>query len=298
MARIAEIYLKMAYKARTDDEIEKELQNTDRSSPERYTKPRSLRLSSDCTESSVNGCPVYSLRNGAGQRRTIIYLHGGAYAGEITTFHWKAADRLAKMCDAEVVVPIYKLVPYATYREAYDLIKEVYVQSRNQHPDRQIILMGDSAGGGLALALCEYFARKGIAQPDRTILFSPWVDVNLENPKIREYEKRDVFLSTSLRVYGRWWAGDTGTDDYRISPLFGDVEGLDHITIFVGTNEILYPDIIQMYEKISASGHDHELIVGKEMSHVYPLFPIPEGKRALSYCCSIINGSVPERRNT
>ena len=289
LARIAEIYLKMVYNAQTDEEIESNLQNTDRSSSVEYVMPKSLRLSSSCTETTVKGNKVFRLCNNGEQRKAIIYLHGGAYAGEITTFHWKAADRLAAMCDAEVIVPIYKLVPYATYKEAYDLIENVYLNCRKQHPDRQIILMGDSAGGGLVLALCEYFAHQGIAQPDKTIVFSPWVDVNLDNPEIIEYEKKDVFLSTSLRVYGRWWAGDIGTDDYRISPLYGSTEGLDHITIFVGTNEILYPDIIKMYEKIKASGKDHELIVGKEMSHVYPIFPIPEGKRALKHCTDIIN---------
>ena len=289
MARIAEIYLKIAYKAQTDEEIENDLKNTDRSSSAEYEMPKSLKLSSSCTETTVKGNKVFLLHNNGEQRKTVIYLHGGAYAGEITTFHWKTVDRLATMCDAEVIVPIYKLFPYATYKEAYDLIENVYLNCRKQHPDRQIILMGDSAGGGLALALCEYFAHKGIVQPDKTIVFSPWVDVNLDDPEIKEYEKKDVFLSTSLRVYGRWWAGDIGTDDYRISPLFGNVEGLDHITIFVGTNEILYPDILKMYKRIKESGKDHELIVGKEMSHVYPIFPIPEGKKALEYCSNIIN---------
>lgn len=296
LARIAEIYLKIAYKTETDEEIERHLQNTDRSSPAEYVMPKSLKLSSSCTETTVDGNKVFCLYSNGEQRKTIIYLHGGAYAGEITMFHWKAVDQLVSMCDAEVIVPIYKLVPYATYKEAYDLIENVYLHCRKEHPDRQIILMGDSAGGGLALALCEYFAHQGIAQPDKTIVFSPWVDVNLDNPEIKAYEKKDVFLSTSLRVYGRWWAGDIGTNDYRISPLFGNVEGLDHITIFVGTNEILYPDIIKMYEKIKTSGKDHELIIGKEMSHVYPVFPIPEGKSALKHCSNIINRSSPYSR--
>jgi len=290
MGRIAEIYLRLAYKNRTEEEIRRRIEELSAVPPVRYTLPGSLRLSSHVSSEEVCGSPVYSLTGGGDPRRTIIYLHGGSYVNQISPFHWRAADRLTVSCAAETLVPIYPLVPHGTYREAFDLLERVFASCRQRHPERGVVLMGDSAGGGLALSLCGHLAEKGMRPPERLILFSPWVDIELDNPLIRDYVNKDAFISPSLRVYGRAWAGDLDSRDPRVSPLFGDLSGVDNVTFFLGTNEITYPDVTAFYEKLRAAGKTCELIVGEEMSHVYPLFPIPEGRAALRRCAEIING--------
>ena len=290
MGRIAEIYLRLAYKNRTEEEIGRRLEDLASEPPERYTMPRSLRLSSHISVKEVCGSEVYRLAGGGEPRRTIIYLHGGSYVNQISPFHWRAADRLTMACSAETLVPIYPLVPHGTYREAFGLLERVFADCSLRHPERPIVLMGDSAGGGLALSICGHLAEKGMRPPDRLILFSPWVDIELDNPLIRDYVNKDAFISPSLRVYGRAWAGGLDSRDPRVSPLFGDLSGVDNVTLFVGTNEITYPDVSALYEKLRAAGKTYELVVGEEMSHVYPLFPIPEGRAALRRCAEIING--------
>ena len=97
---------------------------------------------------------------------TVFYLHGGAYFMDITNAHWKLLKKLVDGADVRLIVPAYRLLPFATYREAFDLIVPLYREYREANPDQKVILMGDSAGGGLSLAVTEQFKADGIILPD------------------------------------------------------------------------------------------------------------------------------------
>ena len=161
-----------------------------------------------------------------------------------------------------MIAPAYKLLPFGTYKEAFYLIVPVYKKYAEENPSKKLIVMGDSAGGGLSLALTEQFKESGIRMPDELILLSPWVDISMENPDIPEYEAKDPWLfSAGLGVCARYWAGD-------------------NVTMFTGTNEMLYPDTVKSYGMLDES-RSNELIVEKDMLHVYPLIPIPEAVPAV-----------------
>ena len=150
-------------------------------------------------EDTQNGRVFYA-NEGSTSRNTVFYIHGGAYFMDFTGAHWRFLEKLIEGTDAQLIAPAYRLVPFATYREAFDLIVPLYKEYCETHPDKNTILMGDSAGGGLALALAEYFKAEGIHMPDRLILLSPWVDVSMDNEQISEYESVDPFLKvTPLR---------------------------------------------------------------------------------------------------
>ena len=154
--------------------------------------------------------------------------------------------------------------------------------------DKPIIIMGDSAGGGLSAAFCEYLAVNDSPQPKNLILISPWVDVTMSG----DYDgvEFDPMLGIDgLREMGKSWAGELNPKDYKISPLFGEVRKLPKTTLFVGTHEILYPDIVKFHEKLKDNGVDAELIVKKEMTHVYAIYPVmPEAKEAFNHIVEII----------
>jgi acetyl esterase/lipase len=224
---------------------------------------------------------IFYINEKTDSRYVIFYIHGGAYRHDILLPHWQLIEKLVRRTEAQVVVPAYRLVPFATYREAYDLIVPEYKKYCEMYPDKKIILMGDSAGGGLSLALTEYFRMESMREPDELILICPWVDTSMENDEIRKYETEDPFLSApSLRICAERWAGDLDVHDWKISPIFGDVSGIHNVTLFTGTSEILYPDAIRFFHMIDADP-SNELIVGEEMNHVYPLFPIKEAKPAV-----------------
>ena len=152
--------------------------------------------------------------------------------------------------------------------------------------------MGDSAGGGLSLALTEHFKAEGIRLPDELVLLSPWVDVSMENEQITDYESVDPFLSVApLRSCGEQWKGDLDAHDWRVSPIYGDLKGIRNVTVFVGTDGILYPDITKFFGLLDKDP-SNKLIVGEEMNHVYPLFPIPEAKPAVNEIIRIVNREV------
>ena len=146
--------------------------------------------------------------------------------------------------------------------------------------DLKIIMMGDSAGGGLSLALTEYFKAEGIRVPDELILFSPWVDVSMGNEEIKDFISRDPMIGPEeVLPAARGWAGDRDMHDPLISPLFGDLKGLRNVTVFIGTEEVLYPDVTKMFHMLDADV-SNELIVGEGMIHCYPLNPVEEAIHA------------------
>ena len=235
------------------------------------------------------GCQIEIFNESLSAENIILYLHGGAYVNEILVQHLIFCDKLAKKVNATVFTPIYPLAPNHTYEETYEIVENLYeLLLKFKKP---ITIMGDSAGGGLSAAFCEYLAAADMPQPTHLILISPWVDISMSGD-YDDYVDIDPMLGVDgAREMGKAWAGDLDTKDYMVSPLFGDVKNLPQTTIFVGTHEILYPDIVKFYNKLKDNGVDVELIVGKDQSHVYPLYPlIPESEEAFNQIVEIILG--------
>ena len=213
---------------------------------------------------------------------TVLYLHGGAYFMDFTSAHWKLLKKLVDGADVKLIAPAYRLVPFAAYREAFDLIVPLYREYREKHPDQKVVLMGDSAGGGLSLAVTEQLKAEGIRLPDELILLSPWVDIAMDNEQISKYESRDPFLSVeALKTCAERWKGDLDARDWHVSPIYGDLKGIRNVTVFVGTSEIFFPDVPKLFRMLDRVP-SNELIVGDEMNHVFPLFPIPESTPAIN----------------
>ena len=219
---------------------------------------------------------------------TVFYLHGGAYFMDFALAHWKLMDRLVREADAQVIAPAYRLLPFATWQEAFDLVVPLYREYCEAHPERKVVLMGDSAGGGFSAALAEQFKAEGIRLPDELVLLSPWVDLSMENEQIKEYEPRDPFLSSrQLTLCAEYWRGELDVHDWHISPIFGDMKGVRNVTVFVGTSEIFYPDVTKFFRMLD-DDPSNELIVGEEMNHVYPLFPIREARPAVDKILQVV----------
>ncbi len=219
---------------------------------------------------------------------TVFYLHGGAYFMDFALAHWKLMDRLVREADAQVIAPAYRLLPFATWQEAFDLVVPLYREYCEAHPERKVVLMGDSAGGGFSAALAEQFKAEGIRLPDELVLLSPWVDLSMENEQIKEYEPRDPFLSPrQLTLCAEYWRGELDVHDWHVSPIFGDMKGVRNVTVFVGTSEIFYPDVTKCFRMLD-DDPSNELVTGEEMNHVYPLFPIREARPAVEKILHIV----------
>lgn len=215
-------------------------------------------------------------------QKTIFYLHGGAYIHQPLQAHYFALQEFATKLDAKIIMPIYFKAPRFSYKDNYHIIVELYKKILSQTPNEKIIFMGDSAGGGFALSLAQYLRNENIAGPKRIVLFSPWLDLNTNNPEIAKYEKDDPMLASwELQVDGEYWAnGKENMNNYLVSPIFGTFENLGRISIFVGTREIFYPEVMKLCNILKNNEIDYDLFVGKEQNHVYVLYPIKEGQDA------------------
>ncbi len=266
----------------------------DRPEPARtVTFPAWGRFFYDLERHEDSGMPVYHLRPRTPSNTVIVHLHGGGYISTANSAHAWLVDHLARRTGADVVMPLYPLAPHHTWQEAHRLVLELYRRTVAESPGKRIILMGDSAGGGLAAAIALSLAEAGDAQPDELVLISPWVDITNANPDIADYVDADPLMAPEpLAEIGRSWAGSTPPTDWHLSPIYGDLSGLKKVTTFVGTREILLPDNALFHAKLLEAGVDSTLHVGENLNHVYPMFPTPEGRRARRDLVRLVTGEL------
>ncbi|WP_066039688.1 alpha/beta hydrolase fold domain-containing protein [Herbiconiux solani] len=197
----------------------------------------------------------------------IVYLHGGAYVNPLLGAHWAIIEQLVRRMDARVTVPLYGLAPWHTVDDALPLLREVYDEVRAR-TDGPVLIAGDSAGGGLALALAMELRDEGAPPPDALLLISPWVDVRLENPGIPPLEPGDRMLGAgTLRLAGDLWRGSRSADDPVVSPIADALAGLPPIRAVVGGKEIFVPDVRAFARKARAAGTDAELRIYPDGFH-------------------------------
>ena len=254
-----------------------------------YSLPLFQKLQQNVEPVFSHDLQLFYMNVETGSDKLIIYLHGGAYVSEILPFHWIMLDKLTRQIDDTFIIPDYPLAPFSNYRECYDRLTVFYKKCLEYYRDRRIILMGDSAGGGLALGLAQYWSTINLKVPDKLILLSPWVDLEMNNPDIKGFIKVDPTLNLgSLAVTARYWAGNYPLSDYRLSPINGDLKVLKDVTLFVGTHEIFYPDVTKLHDLLEKNGVKSRLFIGQGLNHVYPAFPIPEANEAIEEIRKII----------
>ncbi|MFD0704498.1 alpha/beta hydrolase [Alloscardovia venturai] len=219
---------------------------------------------------------------------TVLYVHGGGYITGFDAYHVAFMTRLARQMGVTVIAPDYAPAPWGTAKDAYRSITALYTRYGILNPDEKVILMGDSAGAGLAFGLALTWAKQGLQAPEGIIAISPWVDVTLSNPDIHAYVDRDPMLDADrLRVDAHEWAGQWSMDDSRISPLkanSADIKALhkSEVTIIQGSDEIFFPDVTDFATRLTSAGVKTKLHIGEHMTHDYPLQPIPEAKESWS----------------
>ena len=205
-----------------------------------------------------------------GISKYIVYFHGGSYMAEATQNHWDFLEQLVKDTGYTVIMPDYPLTPKNTYKEVYAMVEPLYKEIIEKVGNDNVIFMGDSAGGGLALGLYEKVAEGNVELPAKTILISPWLDVRLENENIQKVEKNDTVLNKeALRIAGIAYAGTDGIDSYLVNPIEGDVSTLRNIKIWIGTYDILEPDCQLLQEKAQEVSGDVEIKRYEQAKHIW-----------------------------
>jgi acetyl esterase/lipase len=256
-----------------------------------YQFPVALKLLCEVKTLTLGAIPSIILHERGPQKPVhILYLHGGAYVEHPILPHWLFLDRINNLIQGTITVPIYPKAPVHTVMETIDPLIDLYRNIRQQHKVHKVIIMGDSAGGGLALALAQELVLRGEVMPKELILISPWLDIGLRNGDIDQLEPKDPMLNRQhLQVMGDAWAGSLPKEDRRVSPINGPMEHLPPLSLFIGTHEILLADARKFRILCTRSGSPITYREYPKMNHDFPLFPIPEAKQAIREIVAIIN---------
>lgn len=265
---------------------------------EDHRPPEEIRKRLDITEREVGGALVYEVdpKNGAGDRR-IVYLHGGAYLFELTAHHWKLIAELAERLRVRISVSVYPLAPEHKAPQIIGTGMALYRDVLKETPAENIVFMGDSAGGNMALVMSLTAAAEGLPQPGALVAISPSVDTVFDNPDIAAVEKKDPWLGVPGVVEAaKLYADGIDLADWRVSPLQGDLSALPPSLVLTGTRDILNPDTHLFVEKARNSGVDIELFEKKGMFHVWPLLDMPEAREARDHIVAWLGKHFPAVR--
>lgn len=255
--------------------------------------PARLAKNCDVRRGAVSGFDVYVVKPKGGptvRDAAVVYLHGGAFVNEIAKQHWALIAQIADEVGCEVHVPIYGLAPQHDWSQAGVLVTEV-VTGLTSH-GRTLAVVGDSAGGTLALLAAQAAVARGDTGIRRVTLIAPWLDMSLANPAVAEVAKVDPWLALpGIRPLADSWAAGVALDDPRLSPLFGPLRGLPPLEIWVGTHDITVVDCRDLRERLPV-GTTVKYREEPGAIHVYPLLPVPEGRRARQEIIAGIRASL------
>lgn len=259
--------------------------------PQRFAPPAPLRRAVHIARGTVAGRRCYRLsprRGGTG--RHVVFFHGGGFVNEITPYHWLFLTRLVRAAGCTIDVPIYELVPRV---QAPAAVVSALAAVRELAP-QQPVLMGDSAGGNLALAAAQGARDEGLSVSGEVVLLAPWVDVTMRNPEIAAVAPGDPMLgAAALAEAGRLYAGEGDPAGPPASPLHGDLSDLGRLTILTGTRDILNPDARRLRDlAIAAPGTTVHWIEEPDMLHDWMVLPIPEAGTAVARLAEVLGLSA------
>jgi len=261
--------------------------------PARLDRGQHARM--DIVEDSSRGFPVFTLTPKGGVKpgaRHLLYFHGGGYVMPISALHLSTVTELCERLGASATVPLYPLAPEHKASETLAAMKALYGELAERHGAGQITIMGDSAGGGMTLAVAQIVLEDGGPLPESLILYSPWLDASASGPGQKAIEPRDRMLSVNgLEACGERYRGELAIDHPRVSPLFGPLKGLPRMAIFAGTSDILVVDARRLTDRLTETGMpEHVYYEYEDMFHVWMLLGVPEGRKAREQTVQFIAG--------
>ncbi|MFW8636494.1 alpha/beta hydrolase fold domain-containing protein [Cribrihabitans pelagius] len=219
------------------------------------------------------------------RREVILYLHGGAFLAGSARSYIGLLSRLSRAAETVVAAPDYRLLQEAPFPAAFEdaLAAWQYLRARG-YPAERILLAGDSAGGGLALALLSALLRRG-ERPGAVAVFSPWCDLTLSGASIKKNRARDVLIPAArMREVIALYLDGAAPEDPRASPLFARYPDPPPVLIQAGDTEVLLSDAERIAARLRQAGGRVKLSLWRDVPHVWQFMAdnLPEGRAALS----------------
>jgi len=232
---------------------------------------------------------------GAGEAGVILYFHGGGYFFGSPETHRKMLARLSQLSGVPAVLPNYRKAPENVFPAALQDAITAYREVLETTPAHRIVIGGDSAGGGLALALLHEICASGAPQPALTFAIAPWADLSDRNVAHRPTAGSEAILPPErlYEVASEYFA-NTNPRDPRVSPVFGTFEGAGEVLILVSDSEVLFDDSRRMTETLHKQGVPVVLSIERDLPHVWPIFHwiLPEADRSLKQLAGAVRSAL------
>ncbi len=247
-----------------------EFRETCEKEAQRYAKiPTGIRIEEEVIE-GINA--EWIIPEDTNSEKLIFYVHGGGYVSGSCNDHRAVVSELAKRSKITNLQYEYRLAPEHPFPYALNDSIEVYksVLKRGYKP-QNIIIAGESAGGGLAFAILLALKQKGIQLPKAVVAISPWTDLTCSSDSYITKNRASVAPVNSWTVFSHHYVGSNDASNPLISPLFGDLKGLPPIYINSAVDDELYEDGEKFYKKAKSEGVDITFKAGYGMIHCYPI---------------------------
>ena len=223
---------------------------------------------------------------------TVMYLHGGGYVFGSPKSHRAFTFALAKEAGTEVFSLDYRLAPEHLFPAAVDdaLAGYQWLLKSGRDPSRMVI-GGDSAGGGLTLALLLSIKARGLPMPAGAVLLSPWTDLAATGASLDRNENSDaMFKKVYITEGAKRYLGTADPKAPLASPLYGDLGGLPPVLTFVSKSEVLCDDSLRLHDRLLMAGVDSTLIAENGLIHVWPIFPgrFPEAGESIKQASEFV----------
>lgn len=237
-------------------------------------------------EVDAGGCPALLVTApGASDAATVMWTHSGGYVFGSAKSYRAYGSALSAASGAQVLLLDYRLAPESTFPGATDDANGAYrwLLEQGRAPG-SVVVGGDSAGGGLALATLLRIVDEGLPTPGAGIAVSPVGDLTCSGASMQERAHLDPVASKDvLLALGGMYAGAAEPTHRHLSPALADLTGLPPLLVLVGTEEVLHDDALRVVAGAEKAGVDVELVVGEGMFHIWPLFHgiLPEGQAGM-----------------
>jgi acetyl esterase/lipase len=222
---------------------------------------------------------------GALPEKVILYVHGGGYVSGSCSDHRGFVSKFAKFTGVTNLIFEYRLAPEHPFPAALDDSVKVYkwLLSGGYKPEN-IVIAGESAGGGLTLAMLLALKEHKLPMPKAAVAISPWTDLTCSGDSYCTKNKRSPAPINSWHVFSKHYCGKMPATNPLISPLFGDLNGLPSLFINSGVDDELFDDGEKFAQKATEAGVDVTFVAGKGMVHCYPLLApmFPEATEAMN----------------
>ena len=253
-------------------------------------KPKDIEI----VEKDLNGFPADFITKRGNEKGIIFYIHGGGFTTGSARERRSITQYLVSKYGYDCISINYRLAPENKWPAALDDCVCAYEKVLEGCDSKELVLMGESAGGSLVLSLGLKIKEKGLHMPKAIVAFSPSTDLYEDLPSHKGNIRTDYMLKDAISRGLHLALFDHDPDeselkDPLLSPYYGDYEGLPPIFLAASDSETLLDDSIVLYNKLFNQGHNVKLSVGHDLIHAYPMFPfLPETKDCLKEVFSFL----------